>query len=87
MNDKTDVKPCPFCGAIPSIETYYENNSLNRKHRYFYVICVNEKCLMHVRTLIYYKLRSSAIYAWNRRDKKKKGQPLYNKEEALHGEK
>jgi ssDNA-binding Zn-finger/Zn-ribbon topoisomerase 1 len=56
---KEELKPCPFCGAIPLVEksTY---------GRYF-AMCPNEECLVHVATNTYYIKLESATAAWNKR--------------------
>jgi len=53
------LKPCPFCGTIPSVRTSTSGR--------YYVMCHEEKCLMHVVTSTYYVKPESAIAAWNKR--------------------
>jgi len=65
--EQKEVKACPFCGEKPSIEVFYEDNSLRKEKRNYYVMCVNPKCLIHARTLKFYKQKGAAVGAWNKR--------------------
>ena len=54
-----ELKPCPFCGAIPILE--YGNGI----QKWWYT-CDNEKCLVQPTTYAY-KSKGGAKRAWNRR--------------------
>ncbi len=56
-----ELKPCPFCGAIPIIRQWPVSNTL-------YVECVNRKCKINPSTALKgWKDINRHIAAWNRR--------------------
>jgi hypothetical protein len=58
-----EIKPCPFCGAQPTIEISYEWSGGSS----FYAACENPKCPMdgvHVEGMI---TKQEAIDVWNTR--------------------
>ena len=60
---KTELKPCPFCGAKYSAEKFTKNTvQLMKGTECFWAICLN----CGVRTGEYYK-QDDAAAAWNRR--------------------
>ena len=52
------LKPCPFCGKIPTIEFY--------KNEWYGIACENEKCKIQPNTA-WLKKRANVIREWNRR--------------------
>ena len=63
MKRKIKLKPCPFCGTVPTVErTFYA--------AVHYVRCYGDKCTVQPSTAKH-ELPSTAARAWNRRAKEK----------------
>lgn len=60
MNE--DLKPCPFCGSIPTISKYVTDREKNII--IFRLICEEDDCVMQRH---YFDTEKKAIKAWNRR--------------------
>ena len=62
------VKPCPFCGAIPVLSIYPYTNI---------IACGNDSCFVQPRMGVEHEFGecdpSEAIKRWNKRDDEKKG--------------
>lgn len=58
------LKPCPFCGEMPDIETWYEPG-FGRMEPLTMIRCVGNDCIVHPSTK--FQMESVAIEAWNRR--------------------
>jgi Lar family restriction alleviation protein len=60
MNDKIDLKPCPFCGAQAELEEY-DNGCV--------VVCseYGEKCKCAAYTMSSGNTKEEAIAIWNKR--------------------
>jgi hypothetical protein len=54
----TELKPCPFCGAIPKITTLAEGMN--------WICCENDKCKIQPCT-DWHKNLSVIVREWNRR--------------------
>lgn len=68
MEDKEELRPCPFCGGKAEVHKVYGCNK-------YYIICSNSKVLFENRCALtgvgmrVYDNRCDAIAAWNRRVK------------------
>lgn len=60
---ETKLKPCPFCGKVPS-GIRFVGNPINK----WYVECTNEKCRIQPATS-YHKMKGVVVREWNKRAK------------------
>lgn len=61
MEQKIELKPCPFCGVVPNIRTYRYKYGIR-----YYVKCGNRDCDTMPHTFMWEK-KQHAIDDWNRR--------------------
>ena len=60
---KTILKPCPFCGGLPTLkQLIYAGNKKDK----FYYVCENPKCSCQPMTYAHI-LKAVVTRAWNRR--------------------
>lgn len=63
-----DLKPCPFCGQSPAItESHRWPWMANKSVIGFSVVCENIDCVIYSADNTYFRSKSDAIEAWNRR--------------------
>ena len=62
------LKPCPFCGRIPTLQSdnRYPRPKCERVTAYE-VVCNNYNCIIYNADYKYYLTPSKAVKAWNRR--------------------
>ena len=56
---KSNLKPCPFCGAIPTLEY---GNGINK----WWISCINEKCRIQPTTDAHIN-KGVVVREWNKR--------------------
>lgn len=61
---KIELKPCPFCGALPNMEIGYPTD--RPETLYYAIMCDNIKCAVQP-TTDYYTSKGQSTRAWNRR--------------------
>lgn len=59
----TELKPCPFCGKLPTRNC--EANIFTNEPMYW-ISCVNDKCFIQPCTPMY-KTKGADARAWNKR--------------------
>lgn len=62
------LKPCPFCGNAPEVETG-ERWPRNISHAVtgYFVVCKNFHCPIYMAGNTYYRSETEAVEAWNQR--------------------
>lgn len=66
-----NLKPCPFCGMIPVMQTDYRwpryGKYAGKRVDAFEVVCKNWECILHNVDNNYFLSAEEATEAWNRR--------------------
>ena len=70
----SNLKPCPWCGEIPEIETVnYGDRSRQDK---YYVVCSNDDCPCQPQTYAHAN-KAVVVKAWNKRAKESQAQEVW----------